>query len=229
MGKSEVVNALAEHLIVEHDWPVFMAKPEEANRKTYQMLVGKAAGRIFHDPNIPFDFEAYDKYEPLIGDKAMMVNLYQHLGWETLKADIYEAVSEGAKAVIIDPITNLTNQLGSAEANEKLVAIAAELSAMAMDLNIVIFIFCHLKAPAAGDPHERGGKVFSNQFAGSRAMMRSCNYMMSIEGNKDPELPKEERNIRTINILEDREFGTSARVPLYWDDKTGLFNEMEVV
>jgi twinkle protein len=226
MGKSEVVNALAEHLIVEHDWKVFMAKPEEANRKTYQMLVGKAAGRIFHDPNIPFDFEAYDKYEPLIGDKAIMVNLYQHLGWETLKGDIYEAAAEGCKAIIIDPITNLTVGMSSAEANEKLVSIAAELSAMAMDLNLVIFIFCHLKAPEGGAPHERGGKVYSNQFAGSRAMMRSCNYMLSIEGNKDPDLPKEERNIRTINILEDREFGASAKVPLYWDDKTGLFNEM---
>lgn len=172
MGKSEVVNALAEHLIVEHDWKVFMAKPEEANRKTYQMLVGKAAGKIFHDPNIPFDFEAYDKYEPMIGDKAIMVNLYQHLGWETLKGDIYEAAAEGCKAIIIDPITNLTNQLGSAEANEALVKIASELSAMAMDLNIVIFIFCHLKAPQNGEPHERGGKVFSTQFAGSRAMMR---------------------------------------------------------
>jgi len=227
MGKSEVVNALAEHFMVEHDLKVFMAKPEEANRKTYQMLVGKAAGKIFHDPNIPFDFEAYDKYEPLIGDKAIMVNLYQHLGWETLKGDIYEAAAEGCKVVIIDPITNLTNQMGSAEANEALVSIAADLSAMAMDLGIIIFIFCHLKAPANGEPHERGGKVFSTQFAGSRAMMRSCNYMIGIEGNKDDELPLEERNIRTICLLEDREFGATARVPLYWDYKTGLFNEME--
>lgn len=228
MGKSEVVNALAEHFIVKHDLKVFMAKPEESNRKTYQMLVGKAAGRIFHDPNIPFDFAAYDKYEPLIGDKALMVNLYQHLGWETLKGDIYEAAAEGCKVVIIDPITNLTNQMGSAEANEALVSIAADLSAMAMDLNLIIFIFCHLKAPANGEPHERGGKVFSTQFAGSRAMMRSCNYMIGIEGNKDDELPPEERNIRTICLLEDREFGATARIPLYWDYKTGLFNEMGI-
>ena len=226
MGKSEVVNALAAHLITEHKWKVFMAKPEEANRKTYQLLVGKVAGRIFHDPNIPFDYDAYDKAEPLIGDNAIMVNLYQHLGWETLKADIKAAVALGAKAVIIDPITNLTNQMGSAEANEALVAIASELAAMAMDLNIVVFIFCHLKAPTNGEPHERGGKVLSTQFAGSRAMMRSCHYMIGIEGNKDPDLPNEERNIRTLVILEDREFGVSSSCKLYWDSKTGLFNEM---
>jgi len=226
MGKSEVVNALAAHLITEHKWKVFLAKPEEANRKTYQLLVGKVAGRIFHDPNIPFDFDAYDRAEPLIGDNAVMVNLYQHLGWETLKADIKAAAAMGVKAVIIDPITNLTNQMGTAEANEALVSIASELAAMAMDLNIVVFIFCHLKAPLNGEPHERGGKVLSTQFAGSRAMMRSCHYMIGIEGNKDPELGDQERNIRSLVILEDREFGVSAKTDLYWDGKTGLFNEL---
>lgn len=226
MGKSEVVNAIAAHFITEHGWSVFMAKPEENNRKTYQMLVGKVAGKIFHDPTIPFDYEAFDKAEPLIGDKALMLNLYQHLDWDTLKGDIIAAVSAGAKAVIIDPITNLTNQVSSAEANEKLIAISSDLSALAMDLNIVVLIFCHLKAPENGPAHERGGKVLSHQFAGSRAMMRSCNYMIGLEGNKDPDLPLEERNMRTLVILEDREFGRTARIPLYWDHKTGVFQEI---
>lgn len=228
MGKSEIVNAIGAHCIKEHGWQILMAKPEEANRKTYQLLVGKMAGKIFHDPKVPFDFEAYDRHEPLVGDNVVMLNLYQHLGWETLKADIYTAVAMGCKAVFIDPITNLTNQMGSAEANEALVRISAELAAMAMDLNIVVFIFCHLKAPTNGEPHERGGKIFSTQMAGSRAMMRSCNYLLGLEGNKDPALPKEQRNMRDLVILEDREFGVTERVPLYWDDKTGLFNEVNV-
>ena len=97
---------------------------------------------------------------------------------------------------------------------------------MALDLDIVIFIFCHLKAPAIGDPHERGGKVQSHQFAGSRAMMRSCNYMIGLEGNKDPDLDMQERNLRNLVILEDREFGTTGNIPLYWDFKTGLFNPL---
>lgn len=226
MGKSEIVNALATHCILEHKWKVFMAKPEEANRKTYQLLVGKAAGKIFHDPTIPFDYVAYDNAEPLIGDNVVLVNLYQHLGWETLKADIYEAASMGCKAVFIDPITNLTNNVGSAEANERLTAIAADLSAMALDLGIVIFIFCHLKAPEYGDPHERGGKVLSTQFAGSRAMMRSCNMMIGIEGNKDPDIDEGQRHVRQLVLLEDREFGQTGRFPLYWNPHNALFAEM---
>ena len=72
-----------------------------------------------------------------------------------------------------------------------------------------------------------GVRFYSNQFAGSRAMMRSCNYMIGLEGNKDPLLPIEQRNVRKLVMLEDREFGEVGSVPLYWDYKTSLFNEIK--
>lgn len=226
MGKSELVNAIAAHIIKEHGKPVYMIKPEEALGKSYKLLLGKIAGRIFHDPNIPFDYEAFDAADALVGDKAIFQDIYQFGRWEDLKEDImYTVVNDGVQDVFIDPITCFTNMMNSAEANEHLTLIAAELSAMAKDMDFTAYIFCHLKAPE-GTPHERGAPVFSNQFAGSRAMMRSCNYMIGLEGDKDPELPVEQRNIRHLKILEDREFGVTASVPLYWDYKTGLFNEI---
>lgn len=226
MGKSEVVNTLAAHFIREHGWKVFLAKPEEGNAKTYKLLAGKMVGKIFHDPERPFDEEAFDKAGEMIGDNLYMLNLYQHVGWESLKADIRAAALEGCKAIFIDPITNLVNGLEASVANTKLQEIAQELSAMALDLNVVIFIFCHLRNPDSGLPHERGGEVLSSQFAGSRAMARSCNLMLGIEGNRDPSLMKEEKNLRTLVLLEDREFGETGRFKLYWDDQTGLFNEL---
>ena len=227
MGKSEVVNALIAHCITEHGWKVFAAKPEEANRKTYQMVVGKVMGRVFHDPNVPFDFEAYDIGSARVGDKLCMLNLYQRMGWEALKADIGAAAAEGCKAMFIDPITNLTAGMNAGTANERLQEIAVDLAAMALDLNIIIFIFCHLKAPPApAVPHERGGQVLSSQFAGSRAMMRSCNYMIGIQGNKDPALDEHTRSTRDIIILEDREFGVVGVVKLLWNKLTSLFREI---
>jgi hypothetical protein len=67
--------------------------------------------------------------------------------------------------------------------------------------------------------------VLSAQFAGSRAMMRSCNYMIGLQGNKHPDLSEEERNCRELVILEDREFGASGKVPLYYNPKTGRLLE----
>jgi twinkle protein len=225
-GKSEVVNTLAAHFIKEHGWKVFLVKPEEANNKTYKLVAGKLAGKFFHDPDKPFDEGAYDKAGEVLKDHLFMLNLYQHVGWETLKADIRAAAMEGCKAIIIDPITNLTNGLDSAVANTKLQEIAQELAAMALDLNVVIFIFCHLRNPDSGPPHERGGEVLSSQFAGSRAMARSCNLMLGLEGNRDPNLNLDEKNLRTLVLLEDREFGETGRFKLWWDASTGLFNEI---
>jgi twinkle protein len=226
-GKSEVVNTLAAHFIREHGWKVFLVKPEEANNKTYKLVAGKLVGKIFHDPNKPFDEKAYDEAGEILKDHLVMLNIYQHVGWETLKVDIRQAAAEGCTAIIIDPITNLVNGLEAGVANTKLQEIAQELASMALDLNVVIFIFCHLRNPDSGLPHERGGEVLSSQFAGSRAMARSCNLMLGLEGNRDPNLDAEQKNIRTLVLLEDREFGETGRFRLYWDHNTGLFNEIE--
>lgn len=226
MGKSELVNAIGAHLMIEHNLPVFFVKPEEIPKKTYQRLVGKVANRIFHDPEIKFDEAAFEKSSPLIQDKAIILDSYQFIDWNILKDDINYVVNEGVKDIIIDPITCLTNTMSTSEANEFLINMTAELAVMSKDLDFTSYIFCHLKSPETGNPHERGGKVLSNQFAGSRAMMRSCNYMIGLEGNKDPDLGVEERNIRTLVLLEDREFGVSDSVRLYWCNMTGVFKEI---
>lgn len=226
MGKSELVNQIGSHLIKEHGWKIMAAKPEEANKKTYKLMAGKMVGKIFHDPKVAFDFDAYERAGEMLNGKLVMVDIYQHLGWETLKTDIYAGAAWGAKAIFIDPITNLTNGMEAAAANVKLQEIAQELSAIAKDLDVAIFIFCHLRNPDAGPAHERGGKVLSAQFAGSRAMARSCNYMFGLEGDKDPDKPQEERNMRGLVLIEDREYGEVGRTNLYWDFRTTLFNEV---
>lgn len=227
MGKSEVVNALAAHLVAIHDWNILLAKPEEANKKSVKLLAGKIASARFHDPKVEFDMNAYEAAgNVLMGRKVAMLNLYQHLGWESLKQDIIVAAAEGIDAVFIDPITNLTNGMNPADANTKLQEIAQELAAMALDLNIVVFIFCHLRNPDGGLSHDRGGAVLTGQFAGSRAMGRSCNYMFGLEGNKDPELSEEERNVRKLVLLDDREFGEVGTTNLFWNKHTTQFAEM---
>lgn len=227
MGKSELVNDIAKHLMVVHDMPVLLCKPEEDKAETYRRLIGKVAGRIFHDPDVEFDEEAFLAGDNLVGDKAIIVDNYQFVNWDNLKDDIRYAVNnENVRDIIIDPVTCFTNGMSASDTNEFLVGWAAELAAMAKDLSFTSYIFCHLKAPDGGPPHERGGQVLSTQFTGSRAMMRSCHLMIGLEGNKDPELSIEERNVRKLKILEDRQFGSTGIIKLYWDYHNGMFNEM---
>jgi twinkle protein len=209
-------------------------------------MANQLTGKIFHDPKVEFDEKAYEEAGAILKDKLYMLNLYQHLGWNTLKEDIVAAVGEGCKAVFIDPITNLSNGVNAADANTLLQEFAQELSAMALDMQFTAFLFAHLKASegqlsqdkrhsyyAKGQyldlgscSHEMGGSVYSSQFAGSRAMQRSCNLMLGLLGNKDPELPDNIRNTREIRVLEDRAFGTSGVYPLYWNKNTGKFQEL---
>ena len=227
MGKTTMDATLVAHMIEEHGLKVFAVQPEDINAMTFKLVAGKVAKRIFHDPHIPFDYDAYDKAAPLVGESLLCLNLYQDLDWNTLRGDIIQAVEQGCEVVFIDPITNLTNGIDSGQANTVLQEFAQELAYLAKDLNIIVFLFCHLKAPLHGSPHERGGKVFSSQFAGSRAMMRSCHVMLGLEGNKDPDLTVEERNMRRLIILEDRAYGSTGYVSLYYDEKTGLYHEMK--
>ena len=227
MGKTTMVNTLIAHLITQHGLKVFCVQPEDITKFTVRHVIGKVAKRIFHDPNIDFDYAAYDKAGPVVADNLLCLDLYQDLSWQTLRVDIIAAVEDGCRAIVIDPITNLTTGIDAGQANTVLQEFAQELAALAKDLNVMVFLFCHLKAPETGQPHERGGKVFSNQFAGSRAMMRSCHLMLGLEGNKDPDLVVEERNMRRLVILEDRNLGASGYITLYYDDKTGLYHEIK--
>jgi len=225
MGKSEIVNTFGAHFIKEHNLKILMAKPEEAIKKTYKLVAGKIAGKIFHDPKIPFDEKAYDEAGEVIGDKLAMLDLWQNLTFDILKADLRSASASGVKVAFIDPVTNLTNGMASSEINTHLQGVAQDLAVLAKDLDIMIFIFCHLNKPKGGTPWDRGGKITTDYFAGSSAMARSCHYALGLEGNKDPELTEEERNMRKIVMLNDREFGESGEFSLYWDKNTGLFNE----
>lgn len=226
--KSEVVNAIGSHLVKAHNLKIMMAKPEEANAKTYKLMAGKMTGKIFHDPKVEFDYEAYEEAGKKLRTNLCMLDLYQNITWQGLKDDIISAANEGVKAIFIDPITNLTNGLPTTEINTVLQGVAQELATMAKDLDIVIFIFCHLNKPAKGaKPWDRGGSITTDYFAGSSAMARSCHYAIGMEGNKDPELTEEERNMRKLVLLADREYGESGSVQLYWDKNSGLFNEID--
>lgn len=227
LGKSEMVNAIAADLIKTHDLKVMLAKPEEAINKTYKMLLSKIVGRVFHDPKIEFDEEAYERGGEIIRDRVCMLDLYQNIVWESLKQDIITAKSLDVSAVFIDPITNLTNGMSSSEVNSFLTGFSQEIATLTKDLDIITFMFCHLNKPAKGKlAWDRGGQATTADFAGSSAMARSCNYAFSLEGNKDPDLSEYERNTRKLVLLADREFGESGYVNLFWNRSTSLFTEI---
>lgn len=192
---------------------------------TVQRIAGKVQRKIFYDPKIPYDEADLDAGIDLIGDKVIIYDAYQGVDWDVIKQEIRQAVLvAGCKDIFLDPLTCFTVGMSLTEQNETLISIASEIAAMAMELDFTAYLFCHLNAPQSGVPHERGGKVQSVQFSGSRAMMRFCHQMWGLEGNKDPDLPQLERNRRDLVLLEDRLFGESCRIQLQYSSTTGTLD-----
>lgn len=173
-----------------------------------------------------FTHEELTKAVDSVGEKLVMYNNYGRCNWDELKGAIRHAVLvEHIEDIFIDPITRLTAGMSASEANTELERFADEISKMSQDLGFTYYCFCHLKAPERGPSHEFGGKIMSSQFRGSRSMMQACHYMFGLEGNKDPEQPEKVRNTRHFLVLDDRKFGRTAKIPLFYDVDTGVLDE----
>lgn len=255
MGKSVIVDTLVEHIITTEKnkmgdpQKVAIFKFEEQPDETVKKVAGKFYKKDFSNPEkIIFidengkevdiwgedikDKSSYFTHEELIkavdsvGDSVILYNNYGRCNWDELKGAIRHAVLvEHVEDVIIDPITRLTAGMSASEANTELERFADEISKMSQDLGFTYYCFCHLKSPDHGKPHELGGAVFSSQFRGSRSMMQACHAMWGLQGNKDPDEPEKVQNTRYLILLDDRKFGRTAKIPLFYDVDTGIFDE----
>jgi len=230
IGKSEFVNQMAQHIIVNEGGKVAMFKFEEQPSMTYRRIAGKIMNKQFHVPDGDFTRDELIEGVNKVGDSLVCFDSYMSTNtgelWTQLKPAIRHAVLVGGcKDVFIDPITNLTDGLTPSETETELRRISNELAAMSKELGFFYYCFCHLKAPHTGKPHEEGGKVHSNQFRGSRAMMEKTYYMLGIERNKDPDNSEVVRNMSTFVLLEDRSFGNAGKFKVYYDNATGSYLE----
>lgn len=160
-----------------------------------------------------------------VGPRLLLYKNYGRTNWNELKGAIRHAVLvEYVEDVFIDPIIRLVQGMSASDANTELERFADEISKMAKELNFTYYCFSHLKAPEKGS-HEFGAEVMSVQFHGSRAMQRSTYYMIGLQGNKHHELNIKQRNTRELVILDDRKYGRTGLVKLYYDPDTGDFVE----
>jgi len=228
LGKSEWLNELVKHLCTLEK-KSFLIKGEEVVKKTARKLSGKLVSKIFHRPDIEVDLDEMRDALIELDRHIVLYDRNNSLDWDDVKAAIRHAVIvEGCKFVFIDPITCFTDGMEGSDADKFLKGFSRELDQMAKDLDFTYFCFCHLNNPSTGPEHNRGGKVLTSQFTGSRAMGRATTYMIGIERNKDPELDEDTQNTSYFVLLDDRENGNVARFPVFYDKDTGDYLEPKV-
>lgn len=227
VGKSEAVNQIAQYDTQVLGDKIALFKLEEKPAMTARKIAGKIMHKQFHIPDGDFSQQELIEGINLVRKGILLYDSYGATSWDNLKAAIrYAVVVEGVKTVIIDPLTRMTTGMEAAAANTELERIADEISKMAIDLKFFYMFFCHLKAPQSGKSHEEGGTIHSNQFTGSRAMMRACHYMIGIQRDKSLE-DEIEKNTSTFVLLEDRVFGRSGKFSVFYNNATGDYLEPE--
>jgi twinkle protein len=230
IGKTNWAKELQSWLVNVHDLKVGVFMLEEPVGKTLKGIAGKFVGKPYHRPDLGFTQDEIKADIDKLDGKVFLYNhAYSGTDWDSIKKAIrYMVVSEGVKDIFLDNLTVMVAHLPASEANDEVNRIAKEIKDLLQELDFTLYGFSHLNAPVKGESHEMGGKVLESQFTGSRGLMRFGNYMLGIERNKDPELPKEERNLAHMVLLKDREYGNVGRFPVFYDDSTDQFLEPKV-
>jgi len=207
---------------------IAVIKFEELPAMTCKRVAGKLDGVFYHRPGATYSDTVLEGTVRSFSDELILHRAFGTANWDTIKDFIRYAAMSGCKTIVIDPITRITNGLSSSDTETELRRFSDELSCMAQDMDFFYIVTCHLKAPQSGLSHERGGRVETYQFRGSRAMSESCYYFLGIQRNKDPDLSEDERNTSTFVLLEDRAFGNVCKYPVFYDKITQSYLEPTV-
>lgn len=228
IGKSDFVLQQAEADMEDGDG-VAMFMLEQPVKETTKRLCGKQAKRLFHIPDITFKEEELDAAFDAIS-QSNNAFLYDHFGskdWETIRDNIrWLAVTEGVEHFYIDHLTALvSHELDERKALER---ITAEMSGLAQELGIYMYVISHLATPE-GKPHEEGGRVMARHFKGARAIAFWAHFMFGLERDTQHE-DTEIRQTTTFRVLKDRFTGKSTGLTFYlgYESDTGILYEMPV-
>ena len=200
---------------------------EQPVRETAKRLCGKHAKKCFHIPDVEYkESELMDAFTALDDKPAF---LYDHFGskdWQTVSDNIrFLASTEDVKHFYVDHLTALVAH--EDDERKAIERIMAEMSSLAQELGIYLYVISHLATPD-GKPHEEGGRVMAKHFKGSRAIIYWSHFMFGLERDTQAE-DLEISQTTTFRVLKDRYTGQSTGLTFYlgFDQSKGILYEKE--
>jgi twinkle protein len=195
---------------------------------TSKQIVSKEVGVNFLRPDVEYSDE--DLANSLRRLRDTGVQFYDRAGsrdWADIRNSMEEQhLLDGVCEFFLDPLTALISKYSASEANDALNTIMTDMADMVFKHPITIFCFSHVNnKPKTSTPHERGGKVLSSEFTGSRSLEKWSNYGFGLNRDRSEECPLEEQNISYLSMLYDRDFGRSTNIPLFYDERTTRYLE----
>ena len=227
IGKTDHQHQLVHHLVYNEKVKVGMFDLENSPVKTAKKLASKEMKKDVTRPDIVYeDIELRDTLMSLDG-KVRFYDRGASRDWDDIRIAIEEMhLLDGINIFIIDPITALISKHTSSEANDRLNEIMTDSSDLVAKFPITLFFYSHVNPkPKTSTPHEKGARVYSSEFTGSRAMEKWSHYGHGISRDRTDECPPERKNISEFYMLFDRDFGQSYTCDVYFDEQTVTYLE----
>ena len=227
IGKTDHQHQLVEHLLYTEEVKVGMFDLENAPTKTAKKLAGKHDKIDYTRPDIEYDDESLRASLLSMDKKIRFYDRSASRDWEDIRIAMEEMhLLDNINIFVIDPLTALISRYSSSEANDKLNEIMTDMSDLVMSYPITVFCYSHVN-PKSKDKksHEAGGKVYSHEFTGSRAMEKWAHYGHGISRDRTEDCPEERKNMSEFRMLFDRDFGQHYCCDVYFDEKTITYLE----
>lgn len=227
IGKTDWQHQLVHHLVYNEKVKVGMFDLENSPVKTAKKLASKQAKKDFTRPDTIYeDSELRQTLEGLDGK----VRFYDRAGsrdWEAIRTAITEMhLLDGINIFMIDPMTTLVQGCDASQTNTELGKICSSAADLVSVYPITLFFFSHVNPkPKGSTPHEKGARVYSSEFFGSRSMERFFHYGHGISRDRTDECPEDRKNMSEFYMLFDRDFGQSYTCDVYFDEATVTYLE----
>jgi len=229
IGKSEHKNQLIQHLSFYHKRPVGVYDLEVHPVITAKQIISKHIGVNLIRPDADYNNEdLINSLKELSKTGIMFYDRGASREWSDIRICIEEQhILDGVCEFFLDPLTALISRYTAAEANDKLNEIMTDAADLVFKYPITLFMYSHVNNKPKGSlPHERGGKVLSSEFTGSRALEKWSHFGFGISRNRSDDCEPENENFSEISLLYSREPVTGYKLSrLYYDNETTKYLE----
>jgi len=209
VGKTDALSEQIAMQLDEEEEPIGTIFLETPAPDLVKRIAGKRKSKMFH---IADGSWTQDELEEAVDEISSTNRLYLYdsfgsADWNQIRSVItHFAVGYKCKHIYLDHLT----ALAAMEDDEKkaIEQIMAELSGIAQQYGVVLWVVSHLATPE-GKPHEEGGRVTIRHFKGSRAIGFWSHVMIGLERNQQDD-DEYERTVTTFRILKYRDYGRAV-------------------
>lgn len=228
IGKTSAWIQQGAHIIREYRMPVGFALLETPPVEAALRVASAYAGKPFFVPREAGNWEDSDLQRSLdaLEGLAFFYDPRTSVDWDSVSAMIrYWATGEGVKDVVIDHLSAFS---ASEEDDRKVLdKIMYEMSRLAQELGIRIYLISHLRRPGNNSrPHEEGGRVEIAQLRGSNAIGMWSNFIFGMERNQQADDKGEQMDV-VWRVLKDRNTGraTGDTIAMRYNPATARLEE----